>query len=96
MLPICAYLLAPPVKPSCFIRQSEVTQPHRDGNIMRPIANIPVKRAPILPPSGDNIGNSNEFKPKYIKIELEALEYYARRKEILLAGISRSMHIIAS
>ena len=55
-----------------------------------------VKRAPILPPSGGNIGNSNEFKPKYIKIELEALEYYARRKEILLAGISKSMHIIAS
>ena len=67
-----------------------------DGNIMRPIANILVKRAPILPPSGGNIGNSNEFKPKYIKIELEAIEYYAGRKEILLAGISRSMHIIAS
>ena len=63
---------------------------------MRPIANILVKRAPILPPSGGNIGNSNEFKPKYIKIELEAIEYYAGRKEILLAGICRSKHIIAS
>ena len=55
---------------------------------MRPIANILVKRAPILPPSGGNIGNSNEFKHKYIKIELEAIEYYAGRKKILLVGIS--------
>ena len=55
---------------------------------MRPIANILVKRASILPPSGGNIGNSNEFKPKYIKIELEAIEYYAGRKKILLVGIS--------
>ena len=88
------------MKPSCSIEQGGVTQPHSDGNITRPIANIlygkVVKRAPILPPSGGNIGNSNEFKPKYIKIELEAIEYYAGRKEILLAGISRSMHIIAS
>ena len=35
---------------------------------MRPITNILVKRAPILPPSGGNIGNSNEFKPKSPKI----------------------------
>ena len=54
-----------------------------------------MKRAQILPPSGSNIGNPNKFKPKYINIELEALEYYAGRKEILIARRSRSIvHII--
>ena len=88
-----------------FLRNSEAEPENplsykKKECITRPIANIlygkVVKRAPILPSSGGNIGNSNEFKPKYIKIELEAIEYYAGRKEILLAGISRSMHIIAS
>ena len=61
MLPLCACLLASPMKPSCSIEQGGVTQPHSDGNITRPIANIlygkVVKRAPILLPSGSNIGN---------------------------------------
>ena len=99
MLPLCACLLAHPMKPSCSIEQGGVTQPHSDGNITRPIANIlygkVVKRAPILPPSGSNIGNPNKFKPKYINLELEALEYYAGRKEILIARRSRSKNNIS-
>ena len=99
MLPLCACLLAPPMKPPCSIEQGGVTQPHSDGNITRPIANIlygkVVKRAPILPPSGSNIGNPNKFKPKYINLELEALEYYAGRKEILIARRSRSKNNIS-
>ena len=78
MVPLCACLLSPPMKPSCSIEQDGVTQPHSEGNITRPIANIlcgkVVKTAPILPPSGSNIGNPNKFKPKYINTDLETLE----------------------
>ena len=42
-----------------------------------------------------NIENPNEFKPKYINIEQEALEYYAGRNEILIARRSRSKHNIS-
>ena len=72
------------MKPSCSIEQGGVTQPHSDGNITRPIANIlygkVVKRAPILPPSGSNIGNPNKFKPKYINIELKTFRVSCREK----------------
>ena len=40
MLPLCASLLAHPMKPSCSIEQDGVTQPHSYGNITRPIAKI--------------------------------------------------------
>ena len=84
------------MKPSCSKEQDGVTQPHSEGNITRPIANIlygkVVKRAPILPPSGSNIGNPNKFKPKYINIELETLEYHSGRKEVLIARRRRSKH----
>ena len=54
MLPLCACLLAPPMKPSYSIEQDGVTQPHSEGNITRPIANKlygkVVKRVPISPP----------------------------------------------
>ena len=98
MLPLCACLLAHPMKPSCSIEQGGVTQPHSDGNITRPIANIlygkVVKRSSILPPSDSNIFKP-KFKPKYINIEPEALEYYAGRNEILIARRSRSKHNIS-
>ena len=67
MLPLCASLLAHPMKPLCSIEQGGVTQPHSEGNITGPIANIlygevvKKKRDPILPPLGSNIGNPNKF-----------------------------------
>ena len=40
MLQLCASLLAHTMKPSCSIEQGGVTQPHSEGNITGPIANI--------------------------------------------------------
>ena len=40
MLPLCASLLAHPMKPSCSIEQGGVTQPHSYGNITGAIAKI--------------------------------------------------------
>ena len=40
MPPLCASVLAHPMKPSCSIEQGGVTQPHSEGNITGPIANI--------------------------------------------------------
>ena len=70
MLPLCASVLALPMKPTYFIQKIEqdvVTQPYSDDNITGPIANIlygevvKKKRDPILPPIGSNIGNPNKF-----------------------------------
>ena len=71
MLPLCASVLAHPMKPSCSFEQVGVTQPYSEGNITGPIANIlygevvkkNIKRKgdPILPPSGGNIRNPAKF-----------------------------------
>ena len=56
MLPLCASVLAHTMKPSYSIEQGGVTQPHSEGNITGPIANIlygevvKKKSDPILPP----------------------------------------------
>ena len=94
MLPLCASLLAHPMKPSCSIEQGGVTQPHSEGNITGPIANIlygevvKKKRDPILPPIGSNIGNPNKFDTLLSnKQTLSMLQ-----KERLIPRRSRSMH----
>ena len=62
MVPLFASLLAHPIKPLYSIEQGGVTQPHSEGNITGPIANIlygevvKKERDPILPPLGSNIG----------------------------------------
>ena len=84
MLPLCASLLAHPMKPSCSIEQGGVTQPHSEGNITGPIANIlygevvKKKRDPILPPLGSNIGNPNKFDTSLTN--KQTFEYAERRK----------------
>ena len=84
MLPLCASLLAHPMKPSCSIEQGGVTQPHSGGNITGPIANIlygevvKKKRDPILPPIGSNIGNPNKFDT--LLSNKQTFEYAAKRK----------------
>ena len=56
MLPLCASLLAHPMKPSCSIEQGGVTQPHSEGNITGPIATALPK---LQPPSYQNQQNNN-------------------------------------
>ena len=64
--------------------QGGVTQPHSEGNITGPIANIlygevvKKKRDPILPPIGSNIGNPNKFDTSLTN--KQTFEYAERRK----------------
>ena len=96
MLPLCASLLAHPMKPLCSIEQGGVTQPHSEGNITGPIANIlygeVVKkkcRDPTLPPSGSNIGNPNKFDTLKTNKDLSMLQ-----EERLIPRRNRSIHTI--
>ena len=93
MLPLCASLHAHPMKPSYSIEQGGVTQPHSEGNITGPIANIlygevvKKKRDPILPPLGSNIGNPNKFDTLKTNKHFSMLQ-----EERLISRRSRSMH----
>ena len=84
MLPLCASLLAHPMKPSFSIDQGGGTQLNSEGNITGPIANIlnreVVKKMgdPILPPLGSNIGNPNKCDTSLTN--KQTFEYAERRK----------------